>query len=80
MNELPGGMPKGGLNGCRDRRALSRSHNPKVAGSNPAPATNEHEGPGQQTWAFVLLQRLIDSSTGGTTGDSLTCGDATATR
>jgi len=28
------------------------AHNPKVAGSNPAPATGE--GPGQSTWAFVI--------------------------
>jgi hypothetical protein len=34
---------------------LKRAHNPKVAGSNPAPATNKHKGFGESAEPLSCL-------------------------
>ena len=45
---------RGGTLSTFDAASLEEPHNPKVAGSNPAPATNCERRPRSATWAFVV--------------------------
>jgi hypothetical protein len=57
--------PKYGVEGCKSRRINNElrrpvSHNPKVGGSNPPPATNSH-GSGPDTWVTQRTGHMGDT-------------------
>ena len=60
LRESPAQRYEKARNGTREE-PWNRAHNPKVAGSNPAPATNEKARNPKGFRAFVVLGSILDT-------------------